>query len=77
MSISRGSPEELDEAIDVKYKEVEKYMRANKLILNSEKTQLLVMATPQQQKQHQNYGVILDTGIDIPRQCFFQNQQIL
>ena len=65
VSISRGSHEELDEAIDVKYKEVDKYMRANKLILNSEKTQILVMATPQQHKQHQNYGIILDTGIDM------------
>ena len=65
LTISRGNPEELNEVIDQKYKEVERYMEANKLVLNSVKTHMLVMATPYQHKQNQNYDITLDTGTEI------------
>ena len=65
LTISRSNPEELNEVIDQKYKEVERYMEANKLVLNSDKTHMLVMATPYQHKQHQNYDITLDTGTEI------------
>ena len=65
LTISRSSPEELNEVVDQKYKEVERYMEANKLVLNSEKTHMLVMATPYQHTQHQNFDITLDTGTEI------------
>ena len=65
LSISRSNPEELDEVVDIKYKEVERYMVANKLVLNSDKTHLLVMATQHQHRQNQDYGITLNTGTEI------------
>ena len=41
------------------------YMAANKLVLNTEKTHLLVMASATQHRLHGNYGVELDTGKEI------------
>ena len=64
VTVSRSNPEELDQVIDVKYKEVERYMMANKLILNSDKTHLLIMATPYQHKHHQDFGITLNTGAE-------------
>ena len=37
----------------------------NKLVLNSDKTHLLVMCTSNQHKKHQNYNITLDTGTEI------------
>ena len=65
LTVSRANPVELDQAIDVKYKEVELYMVANKLVLNGDKTHLLIMATPYQHRQHQDYGITLNTGAEI------------
>ena len=63
--MSRADPTELDQLIDLKYKEVEVYMAANKLVLNSDKTHLLVMATPHQHKLHGDYGLTLNTGAEV------------
>ena len=49
--MSRSNPDELDQVIDVKYKEVEHYMMADKLILN-------------QHKHHQDFGISLNTGAE-------------
>ena len=40
-------------------------MAANKLVLNSDKTHLLVMTTPYQHKLHGDYGLTLNTGAEI------------
>ena len=40
-------------------------MASNKLVLNSDKTHLLVMASEQKHKKHGNYGIQLDTGMEI------------
>ena len=61
LTVSRSNPEELDQVIDVKYKGVERYMMANKMILNSYKTHLLIMATSYQHKHHQDFGLTLIT----------------
>ena len=65
LTISRKNPEELDDIIDKKYKDIARYMTANKLVLNSDKTHLLIMATPYQHKHHQDYGITLNTGHEI------------
>ena len=64
-TISRKDPAELDTLIDIKYKEIAEYMNTNKLVLNTDKTHLLVMATPHQHNQHQNFGITLNTGAEI------------
>ena len=47
------------------YKEISEYMACNKLMLNSDKTHLLVMASEQKHKKHGNFGIQLDTGREI------------
>ena len=70
LTVSRRDPAELDQVIDIKYKEVEQYMVANKLVLNSEKTHLLVLATPNQHRRNQEYGITLNTGTEIIRPSY-------
>ena len=40
-------------------------MAKNKLVLNSDKTHLLVLASSKNHKKHDNYGLTLDTGSEI------------
>ena len=37
-------------------------MRNNKLVLNSDKTHLLIMASPNKHRKHGNFGITLNTG---------------
>ena len=55
----------LNEEIKEKYGEISEYMAANKLVLNGDKTHLLVMASEAKHKKHGNFGVFLDTGQEI------------
>ena len=64
-SISNKNVEKLNEDIDEKYKEIAQYMAKNRLILNSDKTQLLVMTSARRHRIHENYGISLDTGSEI------------
>ena len=64
LTVSRSNPVKLDQVIDTKYKEVEQYMMANKLVLNSDKTHLLIMTTPYQHKRYQDFGITLNTGAE-------------
>ena len=64
-TISSQDTDELNIAIDTKYKEIERYMASNKLVLNSDKTHLLVMATPYQHRHFQDFGISLNTGEEI------------
>ena len=61
-SYSGHDPVKINEDIKHSYNLVSEYMAANKLILNSEKTHLMVMASRAQHRIHGNYGVELDTG---------------
>ena len=40
-------------------------MVKNKLVLNSDKTHLMIMASAKNHKTHGNYGITLDTGSEI------------
>merc|ERR1711997_808082 len=40
-------------------------MAKNKLVLNGDKTHLLVLASSKNHKKHENYGITLDTGTKI------------
>ena len=55
----------LNEQLKTTYSMIADYMAANKLVLNIEKTHLLVMASATQHRLHGNYGVELDTGNEI------------
>ena len=48
-----------------KYQEISKYMSLNKLVLNSDKTHLLVMCSEQKHRKHQNFEITLDTGSEL------------
>ena len=55
----------LNKNIKQDYNKISEYMAANRLVLNSDKTHLLVMASSTQHRLHGNYGVQLDTGAEI------------
>ena len=57
--------DELNVEIDQKYKIIAQYMNKNKLILNSDKTHLMVMTSARKHATHENFGIYLDTGTEI------------
>ena len=64
-TLSNIDPVELTEGIKVKYKMIADYMAKNKLVLNSDKTHLLVMTSSRSHHVHQNFGITLDSGAEI------------
>ena len=55
----------LKQEIDENYKKLSSYMTKNKLVLNKDKTHLLVMATSQKHRNQDNFGITLNTGSEI------------
>ena len=51
--------------MDAKYQNITQYMAKNKLILNTNKTHLLVMASKRQHKINGDFGISLNTGNEI------------
>ena len=70
-SISSKDPEILKQDIDNKYKLISRYMASNKLVLNTDKTHLLVMCTAINHRKNENHGITLNTGSEIiyPIKC--------
>ena len=68
---SSKDPTQLKAEIDMKYQDIANYMSRNKLVLNTEKTHLLVMASRAGHRAHQNYDITLNTGTEIikPVEC--------
>ena len=64
-TLSNSDTEELNANIDSKYKIIEDYMNKNKLILKSDKTHLLVMASERKHQIHDDFWISLDTGKEI------------
>ena len=64
-SASSQNPGELKIKIDEKYKEISRYMASNRLVLNGDKTHLLVMASERQHLVNGNFGISLDTGDEV------------
>ena len=52
-------------SINQKYKVISEYMTNNKLILNSDKTHLMIMTSAKKHSLHQDFGIFLDTGTEI------------
>ena len=64
-SISNKDPNELKQDIDAKYKVIANYMSRNKLVLNTDKTHLLVMASRAAHRLNGNFGITLNTGAEV------------
>ena len=65
LSVSSSDPELLTGKIEEKYEEITEYMASNRLVLNSDKTHLLVMASRKKHKKNGDYGIYLNTGSEI------------
>ena len=64
-TLSNKNVEELNNDLDRKYKEIAKYMDRDKLVLNSNKTHLMIMTSSRKHANYQNFGLFLDTGSEI------------
>ena len=64
-SKSSKDTKKIKNELDDKYQDISNYMAMNKLVLNSDKTHLLVMCTEEKQRRHQNYDITLDTGAEV------------
>ena len=64
-TLSSKTPEDLTKDISEKYLEIANYMGQNKLVLNSDKTHLLVMASAHKHRKHQDFGIVLNTGAEV------------
>ena len=62
---SDSDPNILKEIIDARYQNIIDYMAKNKLVLNTEKTHLLIMASRMQHRFHGDYGITLNTGSEV------------
>ena len=65
MSISGVDPDLLTRKLEEKYKLITEYMASNRLVLNTDKTHLLVMTSKKKHQRHGDYGIFLDTGSEI------------
>ena len=60
-------PAEVQEVMEDKYKVITKWMASNKLVLNTDKTHLLVMASKASHRVHQDFNISLNTGFETIR----------
>ena len=58
-SASSSNPRELKIQIDTKYKEISRYMASNRLVLNGDKTHLLIMASSRHWVPHATLSVLI------------------
>ena len=61
---SDKDPEVVQNGITEKYNQISDYMAKNRLVLNSDKTHLMVMATPYQHRVYGDFGITLNTGTE-------------
>ena len=62
---SDRDPKVLKETIDAKYQNIVQYMARNRLVLNTDKTHLLIMASKRQHRLHGDFGISLNTGSEV------------
>ena len=71
-TVSSNEPTSLSEKITSKYRELSNFMLNNKLVLNSEKTNVMVLASSFKHRKHGNFGVTLNTGNEIVEPVEFE-----
>ena len=64
-SVSDNNPETITNKINTKYQEISRYMQNNLLVLNSDKTHLVVMASAHKHRKYDSFGIELNTGNEI------------
>ena len=64
-TVSSDDPGILTEKIKIAYDELSTFMRNNRLVLNSDKTHVLIMASASKHRKHGNFNVSLNTGREI------------
>ena len=64
-SVSDSSSENIANKINNKYQEIASYMMDNKLVLNSDKTHLVIMSSSHKHRKYNNFGITLNTGNEI------------
>ena len=64
-TVSSDNPIHISEQITAKYGELATYMRNNRLVLNTDKTHVLVMASAFKHRKHGNFNISLNTGNEI------------
>ena len=62
---SSSDPDILKADIDMKYKKIVMYMNSNKLVLNTDKTHLLVMCSKSNHRKNGDFGITLNTGTEV------------
>ena len=68
---SGKDPVEIQNDIEGKYKDISEYMSQNKLVLNTDKTHLIIMTSSKKHRTHNDYNILLNTGSEIiePIKC--------
>ena len=64
-TVSGDDPQIMTEQITAKYDEISTFMSNNRLVLNSDKTHVLIMASAFKHRKHGNFNVKLNTGSEI------------
>ena len=65
LSVNGKDSRIINQKIRENFEKINQYMAQNKLVLNSEKTHILVMATQSQHRRHDNFDIALDTGNEV------------
>ena len=68
---SGKDPVEIQNDIEGKYKDISEYMSQNKLVLNTDKTHLIIMTSSKKHRTHNDFNIVLNTGSEIiePIKC--------
>ena len=61
-TVSGKNYQEINSLLDQKFKKIETFMAENKLVLNSDKTHLLIMSTTVKHQREENFGIFLETS---------------
>ena len=64
-TFSHKDPAVIEEKIESQYQNITRYMQNNKLVLNSDKTHLLITTTEHKHKSHNDFNIKLNTGSEI------------
>ena len=72
---SNTDPAELKKEIDSAFIKISDYMAKNKLVLNGDKTHVMIMSSAKNHKRHGDYGITLNTGSKIIEPS--QNEKLL
>ena len=62
LTVSSSDPLRITEEISNKYKALSDYMLKNRLVLNGDKTHLLVLSSAHRHRKFGNFGIVLNTG---------------